>query len=260
MKKLFIFILVICLFVTSCNNNAKQQEIASQQAAKEAEKAKQDSLAKLQEAEKQARLAFEDSIAIYAWGDIKFGMNKKEVSKKKELKNAIKLKDHFFTQYKEMEVLKEALRLNNTPSLTVFFGGQNYNEVIRVNISGIALWDYFHELTEDINTLISQFKNKYGEPNYLYEFLSTLKYSDLDALNSGNAKRIAEWSIGSGNGENGVKTICISASKNSSTSYKYDCIITNSAFPKSLQERTQKEIDEEKEHAKRTKEAIDNAF
>lgn len=260
MKKGFIIIAAVCLGLVSCDNKTKQQNRASQQAPQDAEKAKQDSLAQLQEAEKMAKIAHDDSVAIYAWGDAKFGMTKKEVLRTKAFKSVVKSNDHFYLQYKQMEELKDALKLNSAPFVSIHFDEQTFNEVIRVHMHGVALWDYFYELNEDMNSLIQEFQKKYGDPSYLYEFISTLKYNDLDALKNGYAKRIAEWTIGSGNSENGIKTISISASKNSSTSYRYDCEITNSAFPKIHKEKTQKEIDDEIGRSKKAQEAVENAF
>lgn len=258
MKKLFVFISVTCLYMTSCNNNAKQQEIASQQAAHETEKAKQDSLAKLREAEKQ-RFAFEDSISIYAWGDVKFGMTKKEVLNTKSFSGANKYDDSFSMAFAKESALKESLGLNYYPTIWVDFGGNTVNEVIRVRIDSSADRKEFEDLREDIKTLINEFKRKYGEPTYYEDKLSSLTYRDIDEMD-GSKYRIAQWSIGSGKGENGIKYISLTASRYVDTSYRYDIIIYNTVFPKQPKEKTQKEIEEDNRRAKEAKEAVENSF
>ena len=69
------FVGMIMAALTACDNKAKQQQPVN------ADKTKQDSITRVKAAEERARLAFEDSVAIYAWGDAQFGMSKKEVLK-----------------------------------------------------------------------------------------------------------------------------------------------------------------------------------
>ena len=252
MKKLVFALVAISLAFISCDNGAKKRQAE----AEEAEKARQDSIAKAKEEEK-ARFVFEDSVAIFAWGDAKFGMTKKEVLQTKAFSDADKYDDSFSMDFDKEIAIKRSLGLKRWPNIWIDFGGKTKNEVTRIRISGSVEWKNFEELIHDMKQMIKKFKSKYGKPDGEFEYIANLQYQDLDKYNSIS---VANWIIGSGKGNNGTKYINITASTYTSTSYKYDIVIYNSDYPKQPKEMSQKEIQEAKERAQKEKDAVENSF
>lgn len=253
MKKLFITLMILSLSLCSCNEEAKRQ---AEEAAK---KARNDSIIvrKIKEKEmEEAKLVFEDSVAIYAWGDAKFGMTKKEVLQTKAFSGASKYNNSFSMDFDKERALQQSIGLHHWPDIWIDFGGKTENEVTCVRINSSYNWKDFNKLIYDIQQIIKEFTLKYGRPDNSYEQLPNLRYRDLD-----NKKLlIARWQIGSGIGENGTKYIKVYASPYTETSYQYEIDIYNSSFPKQPKEKTQKEIQEAKEKEMKTKEAVENSF
>ena len=252
MKKQVLTILAITLAIISCDSGAKKRQAE----VTVAEKERQDSIAKTQE-EERARLAFEDSVAIFAWGDAKFGMTKKEVLQSKAFSGADNYGDSFTMDLDKEIAIQRSLGLNRWPNIWIDFGGKTGNEVTRIRISESVEWKEFDELIYDMQQMIKEFKSKYGKPKSEFAYLANMQYRDLD-----NYKNIsvAKWIVGSGKGKYGTKYINMSASTYTNTSYKYDIEIYNSAYPKNPIEMTQKEIQEAKEREQKAKDAVDNSF
>lgn len=253
MKKLFITLMILSLSLFSCNEEAKRQ---AEEAAK---KARNDSIIARKTKEKEmeeAKLVFEDPVAIYAWGDAKFGMTKKEVLQTKAFSGASKYNNSFSMDFDKEQTLQHSIGLHHWPNIWIDFGGKTENEVISVRLNASQNWKNFGKLVYDMQQLIKEFSSKYGKPDEECEQLANLRYKDLD-----NKKLlIARWQIGSGIGENGTKYIRVYASPYTETSYQYEIDIYNSSFPKQPKEKTQKEIQEAKEKEMKTKETIENSF
>lgn len=229
MKKLLFIFMGIVLSLCSCNEESKRQ-------AEEAlEKARNDSIIARKAKEKEledAKLAFEDSVAIYAWDDAKFGMTKKEVLQTIAFSGASDYGDSFSMDFNKELSIQQLIGLNRWPVIWIDFGGKTENEVIGARLTASQDWKNFNKLIYDIQQLVKEFTSKYGKPDEAYEQLASLKYKDLD-----NKKvLIARWQIGSGIGENGTKHIRIYASSYTESSYKYDVNIINSSFPKQPKE------------------------
>lgn len=252
MKKLVFALAVISLAVISCDNGARKRQVE----AEAAEKARQDSIAKAQE-EERARLVFEDSVAIFAWGDAKFGMTKKEILQTKAFSGADKYGDSFSMDFDKEIAIQRSLGLNRWPNIWIDFGGKTGNEVTRIRIYSSVEWKDFAELVHDMQQIIKEFKSKYGKPDDEFEYLANLQYRDLDKYKNIS---VANWIIGSGKGDNGTKHINVSASTYTNTSYKYDIVIYNSDYPKQPKEMTQQEMQEAKERERKAKEAVENSF
>ena len=158
MKKVaFIFFSTITtVLLTSCGNNRQPKvEPESNSNDTECQATTQDRIAK--EAAEQAereRLAWLDSMALFAWGDVKFGMTEKEVRKTKSLGDK---------NYKQN--LIESLNLNGK-ILTIIpsFDGKR-NGLTSLHISSSRHIDYLDELKEDLNTFYGEFKKKIWRAN-----------------------------------------------------------------------------------------------
>ena len=259
MKKLFFIVMIIAFSLCSCNGEAKRQ-------AEEAKKkTRNDSIIakKLKEKEmEEAKLAFEDSVAIYAWGDAKLGMTKKDVLQTKAFSGASKYDNSFSMDFDKERALQQSIGLHHWPNIWIDFGGKTENEVTCVRINSSYNWKDFNKLIYDIQQIIKEFTLKYGSPDDSYEQLPNLSYRDLDKNRNLDNKRllVAHWNIGSVVGKNGIKYISIYVSPDVDNSYKYEVIIDNTEFPKHPKEKSKKEIQEEKEKERKTKEALDNSF
>lgn len=237
--------------LTACDNKAKQQQPI------ETDITKQDSIARLKAEENKARSAFEDSVAIYAWGDAKFGMSKKEALQTKAFSGAQKYEYGLGMSYENEVAIQRSLHMYDFPSIWADFGGEKNGELIDINIRESIEWDHFDYLTSDMLKLMAVFESKYGKPKNIYTDLSNLKYTDVDKA---KIMIIADWRIGSGKGSNGTKMIEVEMTTHSETSYEYKIIIRNPAFPKHVNQKTEKEIAVEKERAQKNKEVMDNSF
>lgn len=259
MKKLLFIIMVISFSLCSCNGEAKRQ-------AEEAKKkARNDSIIakKARERElEEAKLAFEDSVAIYVWGDAKFGMTKNEVLQTKAFSGASKYDNSFSMDFDKERALQQSIGLHHWPNIWIDFGGKTENEVVCVRINSSYNWKDFNKLIYDMQQIIKEFTSKYGKPDDSYEQLPNLRYRDLDKYRNldNRGLLVAQWSIGSVVGENGIKHIGIYASPYVDNSYEYEVIIHNMGFPKCPKEKSKKEIQEEKEMERKTKDALDNSF
>ena len=236
----------------SCEN--KPQQI---QPKVDKVKHNEDSIARVKAEAKKARIAFEDSVAIYAWGDAKFGMTPKEVLQTKAFHGATKFNFGIAMSSENERAIKESLCLISSFSIWAHFGGEKNNELTEIEISGSNSWQSFKTLTHDLQWLIAKFKVKYGQPKNVFTDLETLEYMDLDRKKH---MLIADWVLGSGKTINGRKFIEISMETYSETSYEYKIIIRNSAFPKNPKTKTKEELDKEKAKERKTKEIIENSF
>lgn len=247
---MMIFVGMIMTTLTACDNKTKQQPI-------KADNSKQDSIARVKAEEEKVKLAFEDSVAIYAWGDAKFGMSKKEALQTTAFGGAQKYEYGLAMNSDKEYALQRSLHLFSFPSIWAYFGGENYSELTEISIDESIGWEYFNYLTNDLTTMIAMFTNKYGKPDNMFVDLSSLKYTDVDKAKT---LSVADWKIGSGKGSNGTKLIEIKIEPCTDTSYEYKIKIRNPAFPKNPKKKTQKEIAEEKEQAKMKREVMENSF
>ncbi len=265
-----VFSLSLCF--NSCNYAEKQQQYKLEMARRDSiEKVRRDSIAQKEKERELARIAHEDSLAIIAWGDAKFGMSKKEVLRTKafagaeyySINSSNKYSSYLSMTYEKEENLQKTLGLYCRPSIRLYFGGNADNEAFCLYIDNGTFgekWMYFSKLVDDMKKYIKEFTAKYGEPEEKYSFINDLHFTDLS---EGKSKLIAKWIIGDKAGMNGIKNIKIyarSETYSATTYYKYSIEISNIAFPKHPKEKTQQEIQAEKEKERKVKETIENAF
>ena len=248
----FLFVGITISALTACNSTPKQPQHRVEKSIQN-----KDSIARINAEAKKARIAFEDSVAIYAWGDVKFGMTQKDVLQTKAFKGATKYDFGIAMSSANKYAIEKSLYLYTSLSIWAFFGGENNNELTKIEISGSESWDRFNHLTEDLQRLMAKFEVKYGKPKNVFADLESLKYTDLDKAKT---MIIADWKIGSGKSINGTKLIDIEMNACSETSYEYKIIIHNPAFPKLPNKKTKEELDVESAIAHKTKEIMDNSF
>lgn len=236
----------------ACDSKPQQQQY-------KVEKSKQykDSIARINTEVKKARISFEDSVAIYAWGDAKFGMTQKELLQTKAFNGAKKYDYGFAMSGANEYAIQQSLHLFTLLSIWAYFDGEIKDELTKVEIKGSASWEHFNHLKSDLSKLLAKFKIKYGKPNNVYTDLETLNYTDLDKAKT---MIIADWKLGSGKSVNGIKFIEIEMATCSETSYEYKITIHNSAFPKHPKNKTKKEINDENVRSHKTKDVIENSF
>jgi len=245
-----VFSVLMLTSIWSCNGNARQRQI-------EAEPQRQDSIAQAEAEAEKAKTAYEDSIAIYAWGDAKFGMTKKEALQTKAFSGANNYDDSYCMDYDKTSAIQRSLGLDRSPNIWLDFGGKSKNELVKIRINRTSDYSEFSKLVNDAKIFIKEFTSKYGEPDVMASNIGTLTFRDID---NSNYYTLAKWDIGSGSGENGVKYIHMQIYTYKGDIYHLETEITNSDFPKQKIEKTQKEIEEENIKSQKAKDAIDNSF
>lgn len=251
-SSLLLFVGITIIILVACSSNSKQPQHKTEKSIQN-----KDSIDRINAELRKKRLAFEDSVAIYAWGDVKFGMTQKEVLQTKAFKGATKYDFGLTMSGANEYAIEKSLHLFTSLSIWAYFGGDNNNELTIIEISGSESWDRFNHLTEDLQKLMAKFEVKYGKPKNVFTDLESLKYTDLDRAKT---MIIADWKLGSGKSLNGTKRIEIEMNTCSETSYEYRIKIYNPVFPKHPKKKSKKEIDEEKKQAQITKEVVENSF
>lgn len=250
--KLVIFAGISITTLISCDNKPQQMQHRVNK-----EKQNHDSIAHINVETKKARIAFEDSVAIYAWGDVKFGMTQKEVLQTKAFNGAKKYDYGLAMSGANEYAIEKSLHLFTSLSVWAYFGGDKINELTKIEISGSTSWEHFSYLTSDLQVLMAKFEVKYGKPKNVFTDLGSLKYTDLDKAKT---MIVADWKLGSSKSINGTKLIEIEMSTCSETSYEYKITIRNTAYPKLPKKKTKEELDEDSVKRHKTREVIDNSF
>ena len=252
MKKLVYILFVISLVLNSCDNGAMKRQAE----AKKAEKMRQDSINREKE---RVRLAIEDSIAIFAWGDAKFGMTKKEVLQTKSFSGSDRYDNRLSMNYEKEFAIEQAIGLRGRMKIWASFGGKSNNELSRISIENSYKWIEFDDLVFDVDRFIKEFTKKYGKPDDIQKNYLEMRPRDVDELKN---IQIALWSIGSGNGDNGTKYIAVDVNKTFSDLYEYEYKISiyNTVFPKEKKQKSAAEIKAEQERAQIEKDAVENSF
>lgn len=249
---LLLFVGITIITLVACNNNSKQPQHKPEKSIQN-----KDSIERINAELRKTRLAFEDSIAIYAWGDVKFGMTQKEVLQTKAFNGAKKYDFGLAMSGANEYAIEKSLHLFTSLSIWAYFSGEKNNELTKIDISGSTSWEHFGYLTSDLQKIMAKFEVKYGKPKNVFTDLGSLKYTDLDKAKT---MIIADWKLGSGKSINGTKLIEIEISTCSETSYEYTITIRNPAFPKRPKKKTKEELDEDSVKRHKAKEVIEYSF
>ena len=238
---------VLLLFATllltmSCNNNQKVQtknEISNTPTAEEIRKQEiQDSL-------KQVEI---DSLALIAWGDVKFGMSMKEALDTETFKRCDKYPDsnHISVNYETERQLRELFGLTELES---FWGEFRENELTKIRIESYYLTaNHLDDLISDCDIFIDNFTQKYGKPSFKKDKVN------ISEFNSGEEFEYAKFQVGD-------KSITILLGEsNLSVKYYYEVLIENHTFPKKKRIKTEKEKREEQKQMEKAEKIRNNSF
>ena len=245
MKKVSLLLLIILLTI-GCNQKPKEQVVSQESnpqltAAEIRNKEIQDSLKKVRN----------DSLALIAWGDAKFGMSMKEVLATESFKNGYKYSSKDFNSismdFDKIWKLKEIFNLNlSVGQLEAYF---QEDELTKIEIESYKLTaDKIKELVADCDIFIKNFTNKYGNPSYQCSRVNILNFE------AGTVFTYARFRIGS-------KSITIKlGERNSGHKYYYIIYIENDKFPQKKHVMTEKEKREVRKQMEDTEKIRNNSF
>ena len=241
MKKVLLLPLTILLTI-SCNQKTKEQ-VGTQEAKPQLTVAEirnreiQDSLKKVKN----------DSLALIAWGDVKFGMSMKEVLATETFKGGRKYDDSITMEVERELKFKRAFGLNEFWAIEAQF---QENELTRIYIESTNLntANQIDNLKRDCEILINNFTEKYGAPSYKKSKVN------ISEFNSGEEFEYAKFQIGD-------KTITIVLGELSSeVKFYYHVYIDNDKFPKKKHIQTEKEKREEQKRMEEAEKIRNNSF
>lgn len=232
--KHILYILLFAILTFGCGNNQKQkvhkdvQKTSVSTAAEIRQKEIQDSI-------QQVRL---DSLALIAWGDVKFGMNMKKASATDVFKGGNKYNNSISINF---EYEREIKKLFGFTKLAIFWGEFKDNELIEIRIeSGYQPASQLDYLIRDCDIFIDNFKKKYGSPLFVKDKVN------ISEFDYGSEFEYAKFQIGN-------KKITILLKQNwSEITFKYEIHIKNDEFP------TKKHVQTEEE-TKKVRKQIENA-
>lgn len=240
MKKVSLLLLTILLTI-GCNQKQKEQVVSQESnpqltAAEIRNKEIQDSLKKVRN----------DSLALIAWGDVKFGMNMKEALATEIFKGGNKYDESITMEFERERNFKRAFGLNN---LAAFWGKFKENELHRIYIDSYnPTANGINDLVSDCDIFVKNFTEKYGEPSYKKSKVN------ISEFNSGEEFEYAKFQIGD-------KTITIVLGELSSeVKFYYHVYIDNSKFPQKKHVMTEKEKREEQKQKEDTEKIKNNSF
>lgn len=188
-----------------------------------------------------------DSLALYAWGDVKFGISQKEAKRSEIFKGGDKYDNSLSSDFDYDLALGRGMGLNGLLHIWGDFIGKGYSSLEQIRLTvGCSDFDNF---LSDVTTIIGRFKDIYGEPSFVTG-------EDMTAYNLGDKKIDAiSWSFNSPH--NGTKYIFGTIVGSDYSHYEFEITISNSKFKKNP---TKVELEEEKHRKENERKAIKNAF
>ncbi|WP_298043873.1 hypothetical protein [uncultured Bacteroides sp.] len=237
MKKVLLLLLTILLTI-GCNQKQKEQ-VVSQESNPQltaVEIRNQEIQDSLKEAEK-------DSLALIAWGDVKFGMSMKEVLATEIFKGGKKDGNYISMNIDKIIKYEKIFGLNDFDLWAKF----EDNELCRIyTISSYRKFNDIDKLYNDCNIYIRQFTEKYGNPIYKKDEITPSDFDSEEFL-------YAKYQIKD-------KTIAIVLGKLGQIGFYYKILIDNSRFPKKKHVITEKEIKEVRKQMEDTEKIRNNSF
>lgn len=234
-----IFIFCVCVSILCGCSDKGRRERQGQVVA--------DSIAKAEQWYEMQERARADSLAIIAWGDLKFGMSKSEalqtVSLKKGTVNGNTISMDFDTRF----ALEQAFELKEFQQFDVTFE-ENELSFVTIKSSKVSA-SRIDDLVNDCKILADNFAKKMGEP-----VISNDEEINVFSFNEGKMFDFACFSIGD-------KYVFIKLGETfSGSEYFYEVNIGNSHNPMKKHEPTPEEkVQRQKEDEERQR-IIDNSF
>ena len=242
MKKVSLLLLTM-LLTFGCNQKTKEQVGVTQESKPQLTAAEIRNLA-IQDSLEQVKV---DSLALIAWGDVKFGMSMKEVLATEAFKGGDKYPD---SNRISMEINRQ---LNFSRAfglrLVTFWAEFKENELYRIYIDSYKpTANEINDLVMECDLFIKFFTEKYGAPSYKKNKVN------ISEFNSGEEFEYAKFQIGD-------KTITIVLGELSSeVRFYYHVYIDNDKFPKKKHVMTEKEIKEVRKQMEETEKIRNNSF
>lgn len=232
MKKILIFCATL-LTIISCNQKPKVQirdkEINIPTTAEIRKKEIQDSIDQIRK----------DSLALIAWGDVKFGMSMKEVLATEAFRGGERDGNLISMNIDKAIELEKVLALNYLGRLTAEF---EENELCRIYTVSYYVEDSdINKLVSECDFLIRNFTNKYGTPIYKKDRVNLSDFNSGEFMYSKHQIR--------------NKTVIITLGKLTNIGYYYKLFIDNDNFPTKKQiisEKKTKKIRKQMEEAEKT--------
>lgn len=238
MKKVLLCLVVVLASCGGATNNA----------AKDAEhkayldSIRRDSISKMQ--------AIEDSLALIAWGDTRFGMSKQEVMESKAFGGSQKesVSESGWDSFRmNSEKRFEFERQNGLRELMYITAHFEENELFKVSLESLERnASYLDDMIHDCNVLIDRLAKRYGEPYKRMEDVSIIDLNENPTLN------VASFSIGR-------KSIYVTLLRKEHT-YKYEVGIVNFSFPKKKHKPTKEETERMNQEDALRNEVRENSF
>ena len=240
MKKILLLLTTILLTI-GCNQKQKEQVVSQESnpqltAAEIRNQEIQDSLKKVRN----------DSLALIAWGDAKFGMSMKEVLATETFKGGKKYDDSIAMEFSREQNFKKAFGLETPSGVWAEFKDK---ELYRIYIKSKYLTaSRIDDLVKDCDIFIKKFTEKYGAPSYKNSKI------DISEFNPEENFVYAKFQIGD-------KMIAIELGElRSDVRFYYHIYIDNSKFPKKKHVMTEKEKREEQKQKEETEKIRNNSF
>lgn len=237
MKKISLLLTTILLTI-GCNQ--KQKEQISSQESKPRLTAAEIRNQEIQDSLEQVKV---DSLALIAWGDVKFGMNMKEVLATEIFKGGKRDGNYISMNTDKIIKYKKILGLNDFGLWAEF----EDNELYRIyTISSYRTFNDIDKLYDDCDIYIRQFTEKYGTPIYK---------KDEITLSDFNSEEFVYTKFQIKN-----KTITIVLGELEQIGLYYKIFIDNDKFPKKKHAMTEKEIKQVRKQMEETEKIRNNSF
>lgn len=188
-----------------------------------------------------------DSISsINAWGDLKFGMSKKEALKTNALKNGDVFSNYISMEYDNRNEFEKIFGLKQMYDFVALF---DENELTDIRISSLDVdADHIDDLISDCSIFAENFTAKGMSSKNIIGNI------DISSFNNGEEFTYASFNVGS-------KYIFIKMGQTDDTDeFYYKISISNYEYPKKQHKPTKQELQDERNQMIKEKEIKDNSF
>ena len=238
MKKILIFCICVPMLCGCSNNGQREQK----------RQAVADSIAKAeQQKEEIQKRAKADSLAVIAWGDLRFGMSKNEALQTVSLKKGDVNGNTISMLYETVFAIERAFGLKELSDIDATFE-ENELSFVTIKSSKISA-SHIDDLVNDCKILADNFTKKMGEPVMLNN-----EEINVFSFNEGKKFLYAQFGIGE-------KCVLIQLGETySENEYFYEVSINNWQYPKKKHVLTPEEKAQMKKEDEKRQQIIDNSF
>ena len=206
----------------------------------------QDSIARVEKRNRHIQDSIRYEKSLIAWGKIKFGTSKADVSKNKIMKDCLVGEDYISMDFDVLYNIKETFSLPNLSSFDAYFKEDELTSITLKSYSVAA--DHIDVLVLECNSLANIFQKKMGEPIMRDDNISILDF------NEGYEFSFAQYKVGSKN------VLIRLGEEDSGGKFYYIVTISNDAFPKKKHIPAKEEIKAQKDVKAKQKDVQNNSF